>query len=84
MSKVQLKVNMIIGGTHYPFGSVLDEDFIPERLRKEEYLGEPVAPEPVPDVEGYDLETELDVADYEKGVEPVRTKAEKRAFKRGA
>jgi hypothetical protein len=85
MPKVQLKVNMIIGGTHYPFGSVLEEDFIPERNRKPEYLGEPVKPQPIPDIEGYDLlETELNAVDYEQEVTPALTKAERRAVRRGA
>jgi hypothetical protein len=84
MGKAQLKVNMIIDGKNYPFGTVLDEEFIPERLRTPEYLGEPAAPEPVPDVEGYDIQSELDAVDYEQEMEPARTKAEKRAFKRGA
>jgi hypothetical protein len=84
-NKVQLKVNMIIGGTHYPFGSVLEEDFIPLRNRRPEYLGEPVQPGPVPDIEGYDLlEAELNAADYEEEVAPALTKAERRAVRRSA
>jgi hypothetical protein len=36
--EVTLKVNMIIGGRHYPFGTVLDEEEVPNHLRTPEYI----------------------------------------------
>jgi hypothetical protein len=38
MAEVVLKVNMIIGGTHYPFGTKLEEDIIPDHLLIDEYV----------------------------------------------
>jgi hypothetical protein len=41
MAKVKLKVNMIFGGSHYSFGTVLDKDEVPLNLRKSKYLTAP-------------------------------------------
>ena len=41
MPKVQLKVNMIYGGAFHRADTVLDEDEIPQNLRKRKYLKEP-------------------------------------------
>lgn len=80
---------MIIEGSHYPFGTVLDDDVIPLNLRKSVYLTTP-GDKTVQRVDGVeeistemtDLEEELDVQDYEQEeLRPVKTAAEKRKAK---
>jgi hypothetical protein len=43
MAEVQLKVNMIWDGSHYPIGTVLNESEIPSNLRKAKFIGPFVA-----------------------------------------
>ena len=45
MALKKLKFNMIFGGSHYTFGTVLEESVIPLNLRKTKYLLEP-GPDP--------------------------------------
>lgn len=44
----RLKVNMIIGGTCYPFGTVLEEKMIPPKYRTPAFTKDPEEPEPPP------------------------------------
>jgi hypothetical protein len=38
MEKVTLKVNMIVGGRHFPRGSVVSRELLPNRLRTGKYI----------------------------------------------
>lgn len=40
MAQVRLKVNMIIDGLNYPYGTIMEEDDIPPSLRRPEYYAE--------------------------------------------
>ena len=78
---------MIIEGSHFPFGTVLDEEEIPPNLRKPAYLTSPDSQaenfngmEEI-NTEPTDLDDELDTQDYEEEIKPVRTAVEKRQAK---
>lgn len=38
MHEVTLKVNVIVGGRHYPRGSVVDKDMLPSHLRTTKHI----------------------------------------------
>ena len=67
MANKQLKVNMIYGGAFHREGSVLDEEKIPQNLRKAKYLKEP---EPLED----EPEEEVEVGEIFFDDEPPRPK----------
>jgi hypothetical protein len=47
MPDVQLRINMIFGGTFYPRGMVIEDQKIPPTLRRQKYIGEPGSVEPL-------------------------------------
>jgi hypothetical protein len=65
MAEVQLKVNMIWDGSHYPIGTVLNESEIPSNLRKAKFIGPFVATSdgPMTLSEQKELDTEAEAYD---------------------
>jgi hypothetical protein len=58
MESVKLRANMILKGVFYQYGSVVDLDQVPVRLRKRQYIIREGEPDPDAPSEGVDVDVE--------------------------